>query len=113
MPQSRHRRGVPQWGRLRPGQAAVRAAPEGDATGLAVLCGPALAEQWQRELLTKFGIHAELVLPGTIRKLERGPLQNETLFDRYPHIVVSTDFIKRPGLREQFWLKCPDLLIDQ
>jgi hypothetical protein len=84
---------------------------QGDATGLAVLCGPALAEQWQRELASKFGIHAELVLPGTIRKLERGLLQGETLFDRYPHIVVSTDFIKRPGLREQFWHGCPDLLI--
>jgi hypothetical protein len=84
---------------------------QGDATGLAVLCGPALAEQWQRELAGKFGIHAELVLPGTIRKLERGLLQGETLFDRYPHIVVSTDFIKRPGLREQFWHGCPDLLI--
>ena len=84
---------------------------QGDATGLAVLCGPALAQQWQRELAGKFGIHAELVLPGTIRKLERGLLQGETLFDRYPHIVVSTDFIKRPGLREQFWHGCPDLLI--
>jgi superfamily II DNA or RNA helicase len=84
---------------------------QGDATGLAVLCGPALAEQWQRELASKFGIHAELVLPGTIRRLERGLLQGETLFDRYPHIVVSTDFIKRPGLREQFWHGCPDLLI--
>ena len=27
------------------------------------------------------------------------------------HIVVSTDFIKRPGLREEFWHGCPDLLI--
>ena len=84
---------------------------QGDATGLAVLCSPALAEQWQQELATKFGIHAELVLPGTIRKLERDLLQGETLFDRHRHIIVSTDFIKRPGLREQFWHGCPDLLI--
>jgi len=84
---------------------------QGDATGLAVLCGPALAQQWQRELSAKFGIHAELVLPGTIRRLERGLLQGETLFDRFRHLVVSTDFIKRPGLREQFWHGCPDLLI--
>jgi len=84
---------------------------QGDATGLAVLCGPALAEQWQGELATKFGIHAELVLPGTIRRLERGLLQGETIFDRFPHLVVSTDFIKRPGLREMFWHGCPDLLI--
>ena len=80
-------------------------------TGLAVLCGPALAEQWQRELQSKLGIHAELVLPSTIRKLEKNLLVGETLFDRYPNIVVSTDFIKRPGLREQFWQFCPDLLI--
>jgi superfamily II DNA or RNA helicase len=93
------------------GLTAAELLEQGDATGLAVLCGPALAEQWQRELATKFGIHAELVLPGTIRRLERGLLQGETLFDRFSHIVVSTDFIKRPGLREQFWHGCPDLLI--
>jgi superfamily II DNA or RNA helicase len=93
------------------GLIAAELLEQGDATGLAVLCGPALAEQWQRELSAKFGIHAELVLPGTIRKLERGLLQGETLFDRFRHLVVSTDFIKRPGLREQFWHGCPDLLI--
>jgi superfamily II DNA or RNA helicase len=93
------------------GLVAAELLEQGDATGLAVVCGPALAEQWQRELATKFGIHAELVLPGTIRKLERGLLQGETLFDRFRHLVVSTDFIKRPGLREQFWHGCPDLLI--
>jgi superfamily II DNA or RNA helicase len=93
------------------GLVAAELLEQGDATGLAVLCGPALAEQWQRELATKFGIHAELVLPGTIRRLERGLLQGETLFDRFRHLVVSTDFIKRPGLREQFWRGCPDLLV--
>ena len=84
---------------------------QGDATGLAVLCSPALAEQWQQELASKFGIHAELVLPGTIRRLERDLLQGETLFERHRHIIVSTDFIKRPGLREQFWHGCPNLLV--
>ena len=93
------------------GLIAAELLEQGDAAGVAVLCGPALAEQWQRELQFKFGIHAELVLPSTIRRLERGLLLGETLFDRYPNIVVSTDFIKRPGLREQFWHGCPDLLI--
>ena len=90
---------------------AVELLEQGDASGLAVLCGPALAEQWQGELAAKFGIHAELVLPGTIKRLERGLLQGETLFDRYKHLVISTDFIKRSGLREMFWQGCPDLLI--
>ena len=93
------------------GLIAAELLEQGDAAGVAVLCGPALAEQWQRELRSKFGIHAELVLPSTIRRLESGLLLGETLFDRYPNIVVSTDFIKRPGLREQFWHGCPDLLI--
>jgi superfamily II DNA or RNA helicase len=84
---------------------------QGDASGLAVLCSPALAEQWQQELASKFGIAAELVLPSTIRRLEKGLIGSETLFERYPNVVVSTDFIKRPGLREQFWHGCPDLLI--
>jgi superfamily II DNA or RNA helicase len=93
------------------GLIAAELLEQGDAAGVAVLCGPALAEQWQRELQAKFGIHAELVLPSTIRRLERGLLLGETLFDRYPNIVVSTDFIKRDGLRQQFWRGCPDLLI--
>jgi superfamily II DNA or RNA helicase len=93
------------------GLIAAELLEQADASGLAVLCGPALAEQWQGELVSKFGINAELVLPGTIRRLERGLLQGETLFSRYRHLVVSTDFIKRPGLREQFWQGCPDLLI--
>ena len=93
------------------GLIAAELLEQGDARGLAVLCGPALAEQWRQELAAKFGIHAELVLPSTIRKLEKGLLAGETLFERYPNVVVSTDFIKRPGLREQFWHGCPDLLI--
>ena len=84
---------------------------QGDARGLAVLCPPALAEQWQAELATKFGIAAEVVLPGTISRLERGLLTSETLFDRYPHLVVSTDFIKQDKHRDMFVRGCPDLVI--
>jgi ERCC4-related helicase len=84
---------------------------QADADGLAVLCSPALAEQWQEELAGKFGIHAELVLPGTVRRLERGLLLTQSLFDRYRFVVVSTDFIKRPGQREQFLRGCPNLVI--
>jgi len=93
------------------GLIAAELLEQGDANGLAVLCSPALAEQWQRELRTKFGIHAELVLPSTIRKLEKNLLQGETVFGRYRNVVISTDFIKRPGYREQLWHDCPDLLI--
>ncbi|MFK4100259.1 helicase-related protein [Streptomyces sp. NPDC019531] len=85
---------------------------QGSATNLAVLCSPALAEQWQRELRDKFSLDAELVLPSTAKKLERSIIENEqTIFDRYPYTVVSTDFIKQRERRDAFLRTCPDLLI--
>jgi superfamily II DNA or RNA helicase len=84
---------------------------QGDATGLAVLCSPALAEQWQGELRTKFGIDAQLVLPSTVTKLERNLPLGTSLFDRHRHVIVSTDFIKSPRRRDDFVRACPDLVI--
>ncbi|MET9828169.1 helicase-related protein [Streptomyces sp. NPDC006385] len=84
---------------------------QGEATGLAVLCSPALAEQWQQELRGKFGIDAELVLASTVSRLERGLDLGQSLFDRYPNVIVSTDFIKSPRHRDDFVRHCPDLVI--
>ncbi|WP_405796205.1 helicase-related protein [Streptomyces sp. NBC_01506] len=84
---------------------------QGEARGLAVLCSPALAEQWQEELRTKFGIDAELVLASTVSRLERGLDLGQSLFDRYPHVVVSTDYIKSTRHRDDFVRHCPDLVI--
>jgi superfamily II DNA or RNA helicase len=84
---------------------------QGDAQGLAVLCSPALAEQWQSELFTKFGIGAELVLSSTVKRLERGLTFGQSLFERHPYVVVSTDFIKSPRRRDDFVRGCPDLVI--
>ncbi|MET7635714.1 helicase-related protein [Streptomyces sp. NPDC005078] len=84
---------------------------QGEATGLAVLCSPALAEQWQEELRTKFGLDAELVLASTVSRLERGLDLGQSLFDKYPHVIVSTDFIKSARHRDDFVRHCPDLVI--
>lgn len=83
----------------------------GDARGVAVLCSPALAEQWQSELREKFGLEAELVLPSTVRRLERGLIGAESIFERYPVTVISTDFIKSARRRHEFLRTCPDLVI--
>lgn len=83
----------------------------GDARGLTVLCSPALAEQWQGELRAKFGLETELVLPSTVRRLERGRIGTESIFERYPITVVSTDFIKNARRRYEFLRTCPDLVI--
>ncbi|MEU1841711.1 DEAD/DEAH box helicase [Micromonospora chersina] len=84
---------------------------QGSATKLAVLCSPALAEQWQAELRTKFGIDAELVLASTVSRLERGLDLGQSLFDKHPHVIVSMDFIKSTRHRDDFVRHCPDLVI--
>ncbi len=93
------------------GLIAAELLAQGTVRRLAVLCSPALAEQWQRELRDKFGIDAALVLTSTVRGLERGLLLNESLFDRYPHVIVSHDFIKSDRRRHEFLLRCPELVI--
>lgn len=93
------------------GLIATELLAQGSATRLAVLCSPALAEQWQAELRTKFGLDAELVLASTVSRLERGLDLGQSLFDRHPHVIVSTDFIKSTRHRDDFVRHCPDLVI--
>ena len=83
----------------------------GEANRLAVLCPPQLAEQWQLELLNKFHINTELVLSSTAGRLERRCLPGQSLFEVYPHVVVSTEFIKSDRRRDDFLRACPELVI--
>ena len=76
-----------------------------------MLCSPALAEQWQSELREKFAIDAELVLPSTVSRLQRGLAMGESLFDHYRYTVISTDFIKSRMRRDEFLRAAPDLVI--
>lgn len=83
----------------------------GEAKGLAVLCPPHLAEQWQLELRNKFHIDAELVLASTATRLEKHLGVGESLFEHYRHVVVSMDFIKSDRRRDDFLRTCPELVI--
>jgi superfamily II DNA or RNA helicase len=83
----------------------------GEVSRLAVLCPPQLAEQWQDELHQKFHIDAELVLPNTVSRLERGTRLDQSLFEIYPYVVISTDFIKSDRRRDEFIRTCPELVI--
>ena len=83
----------------------------GEARRLAVLCPPHLAEQWQAELRDKFHINAELVLSSTVSRLERNCSLGRSLFEVYPHVVVSIDFIKSDRRRDEFLRTCPELVI--
>lgn len=83
----------------------------GEVNRLAVLCPPHLAEQWQMELDDKFNLQAELVLPSTVGKLERICAVGQSLFDIYPHVVVSMDYIKSDRRRDEFLRAAPELVI--
>ena len=83
----------------------------GEANRLTVLCPPHLAEQWQNELAERFHIAAELVLPSTVRRLERGLRPGESLFDRHPFTIVSLDYIKGDRHRGEFLRAAPELVI--
>jgi len=78
---------------------------------MAVLCPPHLAEQWQAEFASKFHIQAELVLSSTVRRLERGTAVGQSLFDLYPFVIVSTEYIKSTRRRDEFVRTCPELVI--
>lgn len=93
------------------GMIAAELIAQGDVTRLAVLCSPALAEQWQRELREKFAIGAEVVIPSTAARLSRGLMLDESLFERHPFTVISTDFIKSPQRRQEFVNHCPEMVI--
>lgn len=84
---------------------------QGEVRRLAVLCPPHLAEQWQAELGEKFHLDAELVLASTASRLERGLPATRSVFDTYPFVVVSTDFIKSDRRRAEFVRTCPELVI--
>jgi len=83
----------------------------GECQRMTVLCPPHLAEQWQSELADKFHIAAELVLSGTVRRLERQCGIGQSLYEVYPFTVTSIDYIKSDRRRDEFVRTCPELVI--
>ena len=84
----------------------------GEIRRLCVLCPPHLAEQWQSELREKFNVPAERLLPSTVTRLERKVRGvGQSVFDVYPFLVVSTDYIKSDRRRSDFLRACPEMVI--
>src|SRR6185437_10923897 len=79
---------------------------------LCVVCPPHLCDQWQAELAEKFHIHAVVIRTSTLARLERDlPRRDLSIYEHYPHIIVSIDFVKRDSRRGAFLSHCPDLVI--
>lgn len=83
----------------------------GEIRRMSVLCPPQLAEQWQHELEEKFHIEAQLVLPSTIARLERGLDAATSIFEAWPFTIVSLDYIKSDRHRQEFLRACPEMVI--
>ena len=84
----------------------------GEIRRMAVVCPPYLCDQWQKELLQKFSIDAKIVRTNTLARLERDlPRRDLCVFDYYPNIIVSVDFVKGQRRRDAFLLHCPDFVI--
>ncbi|MFP1130784.1 DEAD/DEAH box helicase [Asticcacaulis sp. W401b] len=78
---------------------------------IAVLCPPHLVDQWVAELEEKFDIDAVAVTSSRARSLERGLPAAQSLFEAYPFTVVSLDYIKSDGRRDDFARTCPSMVI--
>ena len=84
----------------------------GLAKRLAVICPAHLCEQWESELREKFAIDAKVVQPSRIARLERElPRQDLSIYQYYPHLILSIDFVKTDRMRQPFLDNAPDLII--
>ncbi len=84
----------------------------GLARRLAVICPAHLCDQWQRELHEKFTLEVVVVQPSTIGRLERNlPRADLSIYQYYPHLIVSIDWVKSERNRGRFLANAPDLVI--
>lgn len=83
----------------------------GEIARLAVLCPPHLVEQWQSELETRFNLHAVALTASSASRIERNLPHGISLFDHYPVVVVSLDYIKSERHREHFLAIAPECII--
>jgi len=83
----------------------------GEIKRFAVVCLPHLCDQWQDELLSKFGIEAEVVRSSTAARLDRRIRGDQSIFKYFPYQVISVDYIKSAERRQVFLNECPELVV--
>lgn len=77
----------------------------------AVICLPHLCEQWQAEIRAKLDIEAVIIRSSTQARLDRQIQGDTSVYDYYPHQVISIDYIKSDTRRNVFIEQCPELVI--
>lgn len=83
----------------------------GEIRRLCVLCPPYLCDQWERELSEKFGLEAVVIRSGTVGRLERQVPAGKCIYEYFPILVASIDFVKTDRNRHLFLRFCPELVI--
>ena len=83
----------------------------GEISRLAVLCPPHLVEQWQGELESRFNLQTVALTASSANRIERDIPHGVSLFDHYPVVVVSLDYIKSERHREHFLAIAPECVI--
>ncbi|MGI6401833.1 MAG: helicase-related protein [Thermoguttaceae bacterium] len=83
----------------------------GECERFCILCPPCLAEQWEYELYDKFHIDATLVLPNTIKALERRLAPSESVFEAFKYTIASIDFVKSSRYSADFLRAAPELVV--
>lgn len=77
----------------------------------AVVCLPHLCDQWKEELRAKLGIEAVIIRSNTQARLDRQIQGDTSVYDYYPHQIISIDYIKSDIRRDVFIEQCPELVI--
>jgi hypothetical protein len=83
----------------------------GEVERFAVLCPPHLVEQWISELKNRFHIEAAAVTASNINRLERDVPRGLTIFQYYPAVVISLDYIKSDAHHKFFLANAPEMIL--
>ncbi len=77
-----------------------------------VLCPAHLCDQWAQELTEKFGLEPALVQPANLGRLQRAlPRGDISIYDHYPCLVASIDFVKSESHKILLLRNAPELVI--
>ncbi|MDR1742186.1 MAG: DEAD/DEAH box helicase [Synergistaceae bacterium] len=82
----------------------------GEISRFVVLCPPTLVDQWVSELSSRFNIQADALTASSAARLERNAPQS-ALFDHYPFVVASLDYLKSDKHRENFLHMAPECVV--
>lgn len=77
----------------------------------AVVCLPHLCDQWEREIREKLDLDPVVIRSSTQARLDRQIQGDTSVYEYYPHQIISIDYIKSDIRRDVFIEQCPELVI--